>query len=391
MHPVYDGYTQVFTARAVVTPCQEYTIKLAIADAGDEIFDSGVFLEAKSFGTGTVDVALNTISLNGVVTESCADAEIVFSLEQAPEEDYVVDVNIFGSATDGVDYPSLPTEFIIPAGSNELVVPFTAFEDNVVEGEEFIAFEVQRDPCTLDTFYLYIRDNELPPLDLGPDIQICEIEGATLMGELPITLPDPPTFTNNQDLLIDPPNTILTSEIDVAGVLPIELGPDVIQSVCINVDHNWLSDLDIYLESPGGLFMELVTDVGSNGDDFVETCFVPGATLDIDYINPHATSTPFGDQVEAESIIGVFGHKGPLISATKSMHGHLLGATGALEAIISVLTIGNNCIVPTINCDSLAFDIPLVRDQLREQTVNHVLSNSFGFGGTNASLVISKY
>ena len=112
---------------------------------------------------------------------------------------------------------------------------------------------------------------------------------------------------------------------------------------------------------------------------------------DIDYINPHATSTPFGDQVEAESIIGVFGHKGPLISATKSMHGHLLGATGALEAIISVLTIGNNCIVPTINCDSLAFDIPLVRDQLREQTVNHVLSNSFGFGGTNASLVFADY
>lgn len=308
VHPVYDGYTQVFTARAVVTPCQEYTIKLAIADAGDEIFDSGVFLEAKSFGTGTVDVALNTISLNGVVTESCADAEIVFSLEQAPEEDYVVDVNIFGSATDGVDYPSLPTEFIIPAGSNELVVPFTAFEDNVLEGEEFIAFEVQRDPCTLDTFYLYIRDNELPPLDLGPDIQICEIEGATLMGELPITLPDPPSFTNNQDLLIDPPNTILTSEIDVAGVLPVELGPDVIQSVCINVDHNWLSDLDIYLESPGGLFMELVTDVGSNGDDFVETCFVPGATLDIDYIDPPASGAPYTGSFNPEGLWSDLGY-----------------------------------------------------------------------------------
>ncbi len=308
VHPVYDGYTQVFTARAVVTPCQEYTIKLAIADAGDEIFDSGVFLEAKSFGTGTVDVTLNTISLNGVVTESCADAEIVFSLEQAPEEDYVVDVNIFGTATDGVDYPSLPTDFIIPAGSNELVVPFTAFEDNVIEGEEFIAFEVQRDPCTLDTFYLYIRDNELPPLDLGPDIQICAIEGATLMGELPITLPDPPSFTNNQDLLIDPPNTIITSEINVAGVLPVELGPDVIQSVCINVDHNWLSDLDIYLESPGGLFMELVTDVGSNGDDFVETCFVPGATLDIDYIDPPANGAPYTGSFNPEGLWSDLGY-----------------------------------------------------------------------------------
>jgi gliding motility-associated-like protein len=307
-HPVYDGYTQVFTARAVVTPCEEYTIKLAISDAGDQIFDSGVFLEAKSFGTGTVDVAFNTLSLNGVVAESCSEGDIVFSLTNAPESDFTVDVSVFGTATEGVDYAPFPSEFVIPAGETSISVPFIAFEDNIAESEEYVGFAVQRDPCTLDTFYLYIRDNELPELDLGPDVEICEIGEVTLMGELPIVLPDPPSFTNIQDYLIDPVGSIISSDLEVSGVLPIELGPDVIQSVCINVDHNWLSDLDIYLQSPDGLFMELVTDVGSNGDDFINTCFVPGATVDIDYIDPPANAAPYTGEFNPEGLWSDLGY-----------------------------------------------------------------------------------
>lgn len=306
--PVYDGLTQVFTARAIVTPCEEYTIKLAIADAGDEIFDSGVFLEAKSFGTGTIDVALNTISLNGVVAESCSEGEIVFSLDNAPEEDFTVDLQIFGTATQGIDYASFPNEVIIPAGETSITIPFIAFEDNITEVEEYVALEVQRDFCTLDTFYVYIRDNELPELDLGPDVEICEIEETVLNGELSVTLPDPPSFSNIQNFTIGPVGTTISSELEVFGVLPVELGPNMIQSVCINVDHNWLSDLDIYLQSPDGLFMELVTDVGSNGDDYIQTCFVPGASQDIDYIDPPASGAPYTGEFNPEGVWSDLGY-----------------------------------------------------------------------------------
>lgn len=308
VNPVYDGYTQVFTARAVVTPCEEYTIKLAIADGLDEIYDSSVFLEAKSFGTGTINVSLNTLSLNGVLAEACSEGEILFSVENAPENDFIVDLEVFGTATDGDDYASFPAEVIIPAGETSTSIPFIAFEDNLAEDEEFIGLAVQRDACNLDTFYLYIRDNELPDLDLGPDLEICELTETILTGELDVELPDPPSFTNEQDYLISPVGEIVASEIEVFGVLPAELQEGVIQSVCLNVDHNWLSDLDIYLQSPDGLFMELVTNVGSNGDDFVETCFVPGAPVAIDYISSPATGAPYTGEFSPEGVWSDLGY-----------------------------------------------------------------------------------
>ena len=299
-HPVYDGYTQVFTARAVVTPCEEYTIKLAISDAGDEIFDSGVFLEAKSFGTGTVDVNLQTVSVNGVLTESCSDGNIVFSLPNPPEEDTEIDVDIFGTAIAGVDYTALPNEFIIPAGETSLEIPISAFDDNLVEGQEFIGLSVQLDPCTRDSFYLYIKDYDLPGLDLGEDQVICELESLVLEGEIAVSLPDPPTFSNTTPVAIEPTNAIVTSSVDVFGVLPAVLQDGVIESVCINVEHKWLADLDIYLQGPSGLFMELVTDNGSNGDNYTQTCFVPGSVLDIDYINAPANAAPYTGEFNPE-------------------------------------------------------------------------------------------
>src|SRR5690606_35737285 len=81
--------------------------------------------------------------------------------------------------------------------------------------------------------------------------------------------------------------------ISVGGVLPTELGPGVVRSVCINIEHNWLDDLDLYLVAPSGAFMELSTDNGSNGDDYINTCFTPNATVPITYINPPASGAPY--------------------------------------------------------------------------------------------------
>ena len=113
----------------------------------------------------------------------------------------------------------------------------------------------------------------------------------------------------------------------------------------------------------------------------------------IDYINPHATSTPIGDLKEIEAIRGVFGAKCPPISATKSLTGHSLGAAGAQEAIYSLLMMQNGFICESANIDNLdpaMADMNIVRERRDNVRLGCILSNSFGFGGTNASIVLKR-
>ncbi|MEM6851751.1 MAG: beta-ketoacyl-ACP synthase I [Pseudomonadota bacterium] len=114
----------------------------------------------------------------------------------------------------------------------------------------------------------------------------------------------------------------------------------------------------------------------------------------IDYINPHATSTPVGDRKEVEAIRDVFGDAIPPISGTKSMSGHSLGAAGVHEAIYSLLMMRHGFIAPSINIDTLDrefADLPIVQERADDVALETVLTNSFGFGGTNGSLVIARY
>ena len=118
-----------------------------------------------------------------------------------------------------------------------------------------------------------------------------------------------------------------------------------------------------------------------------------GVKPPVDYINPHATSTPIGDIKEIEAIREVFGASIPPISATKSLTGHSLGAAGVQEAIYSLLMMNNGFICESANIENLdpAFeDIPIVRERRDNVQLGCVLSNSFGFGGTNASLVLKR-
>ena len=116
---------------------------------------------------------------------------------------------------------------------------------------------------------------------------------------------------------------------------------------------------------------------------------------DIDYVNAHGTSTPLGDEIELGAIHRLFGNSaGKLsMSSTKSAVGHLLGAAGAVEAIFSVLAIRDNIAPPTLNLDNPSVEtvIDLVPHKARQRQIDTVLSNSFGFGGTNASLVFRRY
>lgn len=116
---------------------------------------------------------------------------------------------------------------------------------------------------------------------------------------------------------------------------------------------------------------------------------------DIDYINAHGTSTPLGDEIEHGAVKRLLGahYKNPTMSSTKSAIGHLLGAAGAVEAIFSLLAINNNVVPPTLNLHnpSEGCDMDLAPLQAKEREVNIALSNSFGFGGTNASLIFKGF
>ncbi len=116
---------------------------------------------------------------------------------------------------------------------------------------------------------------------------------------------------------------------------------------------------------------------------------------DLDYVNAHGTSTPLGDEIELDAVERLYGDggKGLTMSSTKSAVGHLLGAAGAVEAVFSTLAIRDNVAPPTLNLDnpSVETGIDLVPHTAKEKPINTVLSNSFGFGGTNASLVMRRY
>lgn len=114
---------------------------------------------------------------------------------------------------------------------------------------------------------------------------------------------------------------------------------------------------------------------------------------DIGYINAHGTSTPVGDIAETDAVKAIFGADVPApMSSTKSVTGHLLGAAGGIEAIFSILALRDNVLPPTINLENPdpACDLDYVSDGARDVKLKHTLSNSFGFGGTNGSMIFSK-
>jgi 3-oxoacyl-[acyl-carrier-protein] synthase II len=119
---------------------------------------------------------------------------------------------------------------------------------------------------------------------------------------------------------------------------------------------------------------------------------------DIDYINVHGSSTPVGDVPEAKAIVKLFGeHAYRLnISSTKSMTGHLMGAAGAVEGIASILSVYHDVVPPTINYtgeedENIDYRLNFTFNQAQKRTVNAALSNTFGFGGQNASLIVKKF
>ena len=163
------------------------------------------------------------------------------------------------------------------------------------------------------------------------------------------------------------------------------------------LDHALARDAKIYAELTG-------YGATSDGHDMVAPSGEGGARAmrmamqnlqgQVDYINTHGTSTPAGDISELKAIRDVFGDKVPTINSTKSLSGHSLGAAGAQEAIYSLLMMENNFIAASANIDNLdpaAAGLPIALARQDDVQLNRIMSNSFGFGGTNASLVFDRY
>lgn len=169
-----------------------------------------------------------------------------------------------------------------------------------------------------------------------------------------------------------------------AGVLVLE-----------EYEHAKARGAKIYAEITGyGATSDGYDMVAPSGEGAVRCMQQALATMkgDIDYINAHGTSTPVGDTKELEAIAQVFGDKIPVISSTKSMTGHSLGATGVQEAIYTLLMMEHGFACESINIENLdekAQGMPIAREKT-DMTINHAISNSFGFGGTNATLGFSK-
>ena len=168
------------------------------------------------------------------------------------------------------------------------------------------------------------------------------------------------------------------------------------------LDHALARNADIYAEIVGfGMSGDAyhITDPDKEGAKrCIQLALKDGGVTpgDIDYVNPHATATPVGDRNESLALKEIFGEASPrlLVSGTKSMTGHLLGAAGAVEGIFSILSIKHGIVPPTINLDEVDPDcagLDIVRNQARTADIRYALSNSFGFGGTNAALVFKRF
>ncbi|MCW9024419.1 MAG: beta-ketoacyl-ACP synthase I [Gammaproteobacteria bacterium] len=170
-----------------------------------------------------------------------------------------------------------------------------------------------------------------------------------------------------------------------AGVLVLE-----------ELEHAKARGAKIYAELSGYGATSDGFDMVQPSGEGAERCMQQAlATVDlpVDYINAHGTSTPAGDPPELRAIAKVFGEKIPPIASTKSLTGHALGAAGVNEAIYSILMMENNFIAASANISELdpeAEGFPIVRERLDNQTLNCVMSNSFGFGGTNATLIFQR-
>ncbi|MBL4862985.1 MAG: SprB repeat-containing protein, partial [Crocinitomicaceae bacterium] len=165
----FDGFTTVLEAkRSNLTPCEVYHLKLVIADGGDGVYNSAVFLQENSLVQGLVAVQTQTVNADDIALEGCIPASFTFSYNEISNQDRVIDFIIGGAAVNGVDYQFLDSSMTIVAGDTSATIYIDAFSDGLTEGQESIWIIYQPAACAaMDTAFLYIDDAQ--PIDFTLD------------------------------------------------------------------------------------------------------------------------------------------------------------------------------------------------------------------------------
>lgn len=296
--PAFNGYSTVLEAKSAVIPCETYTIELLIADLGDDSQDSGVFFEKGSFRTNAMEVLVSTPNLDNTIAEGCGSASIDLNANNQFNIPIPLQAEIKGSATLGVDY-TLTVDGTVITDASELVLPTSqermnfevqAIQDNVAEGTERIVITYRSslyiNPeaiCTdKDSVVIFIRDNELRANDLPDTLHICGEGSKELDGSITNVILQGKKYGSNGGADLVPEMTEVVSNILVFGEEQSAVGQNDLPVVCIDVTHPNPKDLDIFLESPDGKVLELVTGVGADFEaNFIRTCFTPDATTSI--------------------------------------------------------------------------------------------------------------
>lgn len=339
--PVFDGFTVGLNAVAAVEPCQTYRIKMMIADVGDARYDSAIFLEAGSFRTEALSSTVTTTSVDNTIVEGCTAASVTFTNARALDTDFDVNVEVGGTATSGVDYTALdPADFIIPAGQLSTTVTIEGIQDNIAEGTEYISIAYNQSNCKRDTIYLSIRDYLLEEPSLPMDTIICAGNSVELDATSPTSFPEPQVFTNETALDIAPTNVTVYSPISVSGLSLRTLTQGTLPTICFNVEHKWLDDLEIFLQSPEGKLIELTTDNGGGGDNYTNTCFTVTATTPI--TDPGSSAPYTGSWLPEGDLTGIIGENPNgtwqlvLTDDSNSFNGKLLNWSITFPAIYDI-------------------------------------------------------
>ena len=299
--PIFNGHLDIFTAEAIVVPCEVYTIKIAIGDGRDNQFDSAVFLEEKSFSTGSLKINIDNPGVDGGISEGCQAGKINIALDNPVNEDYPINFRIINDpslpqqAIEGIDFLSLNTDLVIPQGSSSVDLALEATIDSQKEDTEFIYIEIDLDVCNKDTLIVPVFDNSLDFITLPDTIETCFNQLGEVSVEIgnEVNITELTQFSSIDNIEIPNEITQVESVIEVTDIPQAILQSRMIAEVCIDsLVHPQLNDLDIFLQAPSGQLLELSTDNGQRAnnpqqlDAFVQTCFTLNASENINRGNP---------------------------------------------------------------------------------------------------------
>jgi subtilisin-like proprotein convertase family protein len=297
-----NAFTSVLKAKKTnLIPCETYTLKMVIADAGDGAYDSGVFLKENSLVQGKISAIASTVTDDNTSIEGCTRASFTFYLDEAKNEPTEVRFGIGGNAVNGVDYAYIDSVFVIPKGQTSATIYINALADGIPEGQETVELYFYPIPCSdPDTVFIYIEDNE--PIDFLANVtdltcfgnQTGQIEVDITGGNAPYSIDviDENGFRMNyttttitglnagtytievddlygcggsaivvgaqydagQTFLPDGNGNVFETTLSItdfpAGQTLTTLSQ--FQSVCLNMEHSFLGDLEIKLIAPNG-------------------------------------------------------------------------------------------------------------------------------------------